>query len=73
MTFKSHSSYGVHIVNHLTADATCLACGEVTVVTLIERYSYFACCLHLELLKSLLSILVCHNVLLFILRIGRIF
>ena len=24
MTFKSHSSYGVHIVNHLTAYRTCL-------------------------------------------------
>ena len=36
MTFKSHSSYGVHIVDHLTADGTCLLGGEIAVVALLE-------------------------------------
>ena len=63
-TLENQESCGSHILNHLTADGTSLAGGEVTVVTLVKIYSYFACCLHLELLKCLLSILVCHNFLL---------
>ena len=61
MTFKSHSSYGVHIVYHLTANRTGLLRGKATVVTLLKVYANFVCCLHLDLLKSLLCLLVCHN------------
>ena len=41
MTFKFHSSYGVHIVNHLAADAACLTGGEITVVALLNFGKYF--------------------------------
>jgi len=60
MTFKSHSSYGVHIVNHLAADGACLTCGKIAVVALVEGYAYFVSCLVLKLLESLLCILVSH-------------
>ena len=61
-SFKSHGSYGVHLLNHLTADTTRLTSGEVTIVALVKINAYFACCLHLELFKCLLCILVCHNI-----------
>ena len=62
MTFKSHSSYGVHIVYHLTADRASLTGSEIAVVAVaVKVYANFVCCLHLDLLKSLLCLLVCHN------------
>ena len=55
-----------HLLYHLTADASCLLCGEVAVVTLIEVNANFACSLHLELVKSFLCfgnkfLIACHN------------
>ena len=44
------SSYGTHGFDHLTADGTGFAGSELTVVTLIQGYAYFTCCLHLELI-----------------------
>jgi hypothetical protein len=42
VTFKSHSSYGVHIVDHLTADGACLTGSEITVVAVaVEVYANF--------------------------------
>ena len=55
-----------HLLYHLTADATCLLCGKVAVVTLVEVNANFACSLHLELVKSFLCfgnelLIACHN------------
>ena len=52
MTFKSNSSYGVHIVDHLSADRTCLTGGEIAVVAVVQIDTDFVCRFHLELVKS---------------------
>ena len=55
-----------HLLDHLTADRTCLAGGQLTVVTLVESYADFACCFHLEFLQCFLclgnkSLVACNN------------
>lgn len=52
VTVEAHGSYGVHVVDHLTADGTSLTGGDVTVVTVVEVDAYFVCSFHLELIKS---------------------
>ena len=51
-----------HLLDHLAADRACLTGGQITVIALVEIYTNFVCSLHLELLKSLLCLLVCHFV-----------
>ena len=63
---KFQGSCGIHIVDHLTADGACLTGGEIPIVALIQRDADLGCCLHLELLKSLLGfgnecLIACHN------------
>ena len=43
-----------HLLDHLSADGTCLTGGDVAVVTLVEVYADFAGGLHLELLHGVL-------------------
>ena len=54
MTFKSHSSYGVHIVDHLATDGACLTGSKIAVISLVEGDTDFVRSFGLELLKSLL-------------------
>ena len=36
---ECRSSFGCHLLDHLTADGACLACGEFTVVAVVEIYT----------------------------------
>ena len=56
MTFKSHSSYGVHIVYHLAIDRAGLTRGEITVITVLQVYANLACSLHLKLIQGSLCL-----------------
>jgi len=65
MTFKPHSSYGVHIVDHLAANTTGLTGSDVAVVTLLQIYADLVCGFHLHVFQvSLLALVivarVCH-------------
>ena len=59
-TLENFRSFRHTCFDHLAADATCLTSGQVAVVALLKVYANLACCLLLELLKRLLSLLVCH-------------
>ena len=63
-TLENFRSFRYTCFDHLAADGACLASGEITVVALVEVYANLVRCLHLELLKCLLSLLVSHFVLL---------
>lgn len=49
---KARDSFGSHLLDHLTADRTCLTGGEFAVVALLEVNTDLVCGLHLELLES---------------------
>ena len=58
-----------HLLDHLSANGTCLLGSEIAVVTLLQVYTNLACSFHLESLKCFLSLrnkcLVAHCFLLF--------
>ena len=51
---KPRASYGCHVLDHLTADGTCLLGGEIAVVALLEVDTNLICCFHLKLVQSFL-------------------
>ena len=53
--------FRTHHIDHLTADGACLAGSEVAVISLLEVYADFVCCLHLESFKSLSSFRSSHT------------
>ena len=59
-TLKNFSSFGYTCFDHLATDAACLTSGQIAVVALLKVYANLIGSFHLELLKGLLSLLVCH-------------
>ena len=57
-SLKNFSSFGYFVFDHLAADAAGLTCGQVAIVALLKVYANLVGGFHLELLKSLLSLLV---------------
>ena len=51
-----YGSCGAYVLDHLAADGTGLAVGQVTVVTIGQVNAHFLCSLHLELVHSLASL-----------------
>ena len=48
--FETRSSYGTHLLDHLTADRTCLAAGQVAVVAVFQVDAHLVGGLHLKLI-----------------------
>ena len=55
-TLECKGAYGPVIFDHLAADGTCLAGGQVTVVAVGQVNADFGSCLHLELVHGLTSL-----------------